>query len=507
MNLAHLFERLGPLLAAAPAGEAAALGRVVKGIAYDSRKVSTGTLFVALRGLVADGNAFVPQAISRGALAVVSEAEPRPDVTVPWARVTDARAAIAVLADAFFGEPSRRMTVVGVTGTNGKTTTAYVLSEIFEQAGMRTGLVGTIVYRAGAEERPASRTTPEAPDMQQMLRQMVDAGCQACVMEVSSHALALKRADGIRFRVGIFTNLTRDHLDFHGDMEAYFEAKRRLFQLLPPDGVAVVNVDDPRGRALLDTPRKVITYGIDRTADVAPGRLSYSLRGLDFMASTPCGPVHVQSRLVGRPNVYNILAAIAAAVALDLPVEAIERALAKLAGVPGRFEVVSSDSDDITVVVDYAHTDDALKNLLETARPLAHKRLITVFGCGGDRDRSKRPLMGAVVARLSDLVIVTSDNPRSEEPERIIEDIMRGIQPASQRGVVNGGRAHLKIVDRLQAIERAVSVAAPGDMVLIAGKGHERTQVIGERVLPFDDAAVAREALDRRRAARGGDVQ
>ncbi len=504
MTLARLIEHLGPLVVAAFGTDSAALARPVKGITYDSRRAGPGSVFVAMRGLVADGNAFVPQAAGRGAIAIVSEGEPRADVRVPWLRVTDARAALAVIADAFFGHPSGEMSVVGITGTNGKTTTAYLVSEIFTQAGIKCGMAGTILYRVGEEDRQASRTTPEASDMQQLLREMVDRGCGACAMEVSSHALALKRVDLITFRAAVFTNLTRDHLDFHGDMEAYFATKRRLFDLLPPDGVAVVNVDDPRGRSLVDTGRRTITYGIDRAADVTPGALSFSLDGLRFDANTPGGRVAVASRLVGRPNVYNIRAATAAAVGLEIPVEAIERGLASLAGVPGRFEIVSSADDQITVVVDYAHTDDALKNLLETARPLAPKRLITVFGCGGDRDRSKRPLMGAVVARLSDLVIVTSDNPRSEEPERIIEDIMRGIQPAAERARAAGPRRHLKIVERRQAIERAITLAEPGDMVLIAGKGHERTQIIGERTLPFDDAAVAREALDRRRAADGG---
>lgn len=504
MTLARLIEQLGPLVVASQATDAALLDRLVKAITYDSRRVAPGSVFVALHGLVADGNAFVPQAISRGAIAIVSEAAPRANVQVPWLRVSDARAALATIADVFFGHPSRDMAVAGVTGTNGKTTTAYLLSAIFGQAGVKCGLAGTILYRVGDEERAASRTTPEASDMQQILREMADRGCGACVMEVSSHALALKRADGIRFRAAIFTNLTRDHLDFHGDMDSYFASKRRLFDLLPEDGVGVVNVDDPRGRALLDVKRRIVTYAIDRPADVAAGPLSFSLRGLQFQISTPCGRVDISSRLVGRPNVYNILAATAAAVALELPVGAIERGVASLAGVPGRFEIVSTESDGITVVVDYAHTDDALKNLLETARPLAAKRLITVFGCGGDRDRSKRPLMGAVVSRLSDVVVVTSDNPRSEEPERIIEDILRGIQPAGERGRGAGPRpSHLTIVERRQAIERAIALAEPGDMVLIAGKGHERTQVIGERVLPFDDAAVAREALDRRRAAHG----
>jgi len=500
MTLADLVDALGPLLVASPATDRAALARPIKGIAYDSRRVAPGSVFVALRGLVADGNAFVPQAVGRGATGVVSEAEPRAEGQVPWIRVTDARAALAAIADAFFGHPSRQMSVVGITGTNGKTTTAYLLSEILEQAGIKCGLAGTILYRAGADQRPAARTTPEASDMQLLLREMVDQGCGACVMEVSSHALALKRADDIRFRAAVFTNLTRDHLDFHGDMDAYFASKRRLFELLPADGAAIVNVDDLRGRALLDVPHRIISYAIDRPADVTPGPLSFSLQGLAFQANAPCGPIAVHSRLVGRPNVYNILAAIATAVALDIPPGAVERGLESLAGVPGRFEIVSTPADAVTVVVDYAHTDDALKNLLETARPLAPQRLITVFGCGGDRDRSKRPLMGAVVARLSDVVVVTSDNPRSEEPDRIIEDILRGIPPAGERGQ---RRTPLTIVDRRQAIERAIAQAEPGDMVLIAGKGHERTQVIGERVLPFDDAAVAREALHRRRAAYG----
>jgi UDP-N-acetylmuramoyl-L-alanyl-D-glutamate--2,6-diaminopimelate ligase len=498
MILAELIDALGALVVASHATDGVALARPIKGIAYDSRRVAPGSAFVALRGLVADGNAFVPQAVGRGAIAVVSEAEPHTELQVPWVRVADARAALAAVADAFFGYPSHQMSVVGITGTNGKTTTAYLLSEIFGQAGIKCGLAGTILYRVGGEERPAARTTPEASDMQQLLREMVDQGCGACVMEVSSHALALKRADGIRFRAGVFTNLTRDHLDFHGDMDAYFASKRRLFDLLPADGAAIVNVDDPRGRSLLNVPRRIVSYGIDRPADVTPGPLSFSLNGLEFQAIAPYGPIAVQSRLVGRANVYNILAAIATAVALDVPPSAVERALRSLAGVPGRFEIVSTEADAITVVVDYAHTDDALKNLLETARPLAPRRLITVFGCGGDRDRSKRPLMGAVVARLSDVVVVTSDNPRSEEPDRIIEDILRGIPPAGERGQ---RRAPLTIVDRRQAIERAIALAEPGDMVLVAGKGHERTQVIGERVLPFDDAAVAREALHRRRAA------
>jgi UDP-N-acetylmuramoyl-L-alanyl-D-glutamate--2,6-diaminopimelate ligase len=336
-----------------------------------------------------------------------------------------------------------------------------------------------------------------------MLREMVNQGSGACVMEVSSHALALKRVDFLRFSAAVFTNLTRDHLDFHRNMDDYFAAKRRLFELLPEQAVAVVNLDDRRGAALTGIASRTVTYAIDAAADVAPVGLRSSLDGLTFDAPTPRGTVHIESRMVGRANAYNILAAVAAAVALDLPLPAIEQGIANLHAVPGRFQLVSDSRDDVRVVVDYAHTDDALKNLLETARPLAPGRIITVFGCGGDRDRTKRPLMGAVAARLSDVVVVTSDNPRSENPADILEQIKRGIVSPDDRARARGGQRDVRcltIVDRKEAIERAVREANPGDLILIAGKGHEKYQVIGERVLPFDDVDVARTALERRRA-------
>ena len=497
--------------------DGAVLGRTVKGVAYDSRKVSPGSLFVALKGQHADGLQFVPQALARGAMAVVSEAEPPADLKVPWIVVPDARRALAALAGAFFAHPSREMAVVGITGTNGKTTSAYLIGALFETAGTKCGILGTVVYRIGEQEREAARTTPEAPDVQLLLREMVDAGCGACAMEVSSHALALHRVDGTRFAAAVFTNLTRDHLDFHGDMETYFLAKRRLFELLPDDGVAIINADDARGAALSGFGRRTVTYGIDHAADVKAVEVSFSLGGLAFTADTPAGRVHVRSRLVGRPNVYNALATVATGVGLGLAPEIIERALAGVAGVPGRFQVVSDSGDDFTVVVDYAHTDDALKNLLETARPLATRQLITVFGCGGDRDRTKRPLMGAVAARLSDVVVVTSDNPRSEEPAAIIEEVKLGIVSPADRArpaepARNGQRTGqargpqlLAIVDRRAAIERAVDAAGAGDVVLIAGKGHEKYQQVGDKALPFDDVEVARAALARRRgSARRG---
>ncbi len=477
----------------------------VTAVTWDSRQSSPGSVFVALRGLRADGGAFVRDAVTRGAVAVVSEAPPPAGLEVPWLTVADARLALAVLAAAIEGRPSEALTLVGITGTNGKTTTSYLLASIFEAAGVVCGRIGTVGHRIGGREIETARTTPEAPELQRLLRDMVSAGCGACVMEVSSHALALRRADHLHFAAAIFTNLTRDHLDFHGDMEQYFVAKRRLFELLPDAGAGITNLDDRRGAEFAAATRRPVTYAIDAAADVRPGPLTFSLDGLSFDVRTPRGSLRLRSKLVGRPNAYNILAAVAAAVSLDVPFGAIEAGIAELTDVPGRFQVVSDRADEVRVVVDYAHTDDALKNLLETARPLATGRIITVFGCGGDRDKSKRPLMGAVAARLSDLVIVTSDNPRSEDPEQIIEDIKRGIVMPADRMPPRGqggpkATACLAITDRKAAIERAVRDARPGDLVLIAGKGHEKYQAVGDTVTPFDDVEVARAMLARRRS-------
>jgi UDP-N-acetylmuramoyl-L-alanyl-D-glutamate--2,6-diaminopimelate ligase len=475
---------------------APALAAPCRGVTHDSRLVEPGWVFVALRGVKSDGADFAPAAIASGAAAIVAEREASSPTSVPWIVVKDARLALAWLAAEFFGHPSRAMQVVGITGTNGKTTTSYLVAAIMDAAGTTCGLMGTVTYRIGTREVTATRTTPEAPELQHMMRQMVDAGCGACAMEVSSHALALRRADAIRYAGAIFTNLTRDHLDFHTHMEDYFAAKRRLFEMLPDDAPAAINVDDPRGAAVVDVARRPVTYAVNRAADVTPGPLSFSFSGLDFDARTPQGTVHVQSRLVGRPNVYNILAAVGVTAALGVRLDAIERGLQQLEGVPGRFERVSAAGDDITVLVDYAHTDDALRNLLEMARPLAKRRLITVFGAGGDRDRSKRPLMGMVAARLSDVVVVTSDNPRSEDPARIIDEVNLGAQPETRQG----GATVSAIVDRREAILHAVQQAEPGDVVLVAGKGHEKYQEIAGVSLPFDDVAVVREALKARRS-------
>jgi len=516
VTVAELLAALGDIApATGVAIDPATADRTVKSIVYDSRKASASSIFIAVKGQKADGSTFAAQAVSKGAMLVVAETARPAGIVAPWVVVPDPRLAMATLAARLYRHPSRELQVVGITGTNGKTTTAYLAAALFEAAGVRCGMLGTIVYRTGAEEHAATRTTPESVDVQQMLREMVTRGCGACAMEVSSHALAQRRVDELRFSVGVFTNLTRDHLDYHGDMESYFGAKRRLFELLGPTGTAVVNVDDPRGASLAGIAGRTLTYAIDRPADIRPVGLSHSLRGFAFEATSPVGPIQVRSRMVGRANVYNVLSAIGAAVASGLPVDAIERGLEGIDAVPGRFQVVSQADDDISVVVDYAHTDDALKNLLETARPLASKRLITVFGAGGDRDRTKRPLMGAVAARLSDLVIITSDNPRSEDPNRIIEEITRGVAVPAERTRPAESRegqpkytppkatAHMAIVDRKVAIERAISIAQPDDVVLLAGKGHEKYQVIGEREIPFDDVAIAREALAKRRAGRG----
>ncbi|PYR38213.1 MAG: UDP-N-acetylmuramoyl-L-alanyl-D-glutamate--2,6-diaminopimelate ligase [Acidobacteria bacterium] len=472
----------------------------VTGIAYDSRRACPGEIFVALKGQHADGTAFAVSAVERGVVGVVSEDASPPGFATPWISVESARLALAFLSAAFYGNPSTRLRVVGITGTNGKTTTAHLVASILEAATIRCGVIGTVAYRIGDVVRDATKTTPEAPELQSMLRAMVDAGCGACAMEVSSHALALRRVDGTTFAAGVFTNLTREHLDFHADMADYFRAKRRLFELLAPEASSVINIDDPRGPTLVDTVPHPLTYAINRAADVTPGPLSFSFDGLKLDVRTPRGVVHVASPLVGRPNVYNILAAVSTGVALNLTLSTIEKGIAALSGVPGRFQIVSRPGDEVTVIVDYAHTDDALRNLIETARPLTQGRLVTVFGCGGDRDRTKRPLMGAIASRLSDVVLITSDNPRSEDPQRIIEDIQRGLVPETRRPP--GAPGILAIPDRGEAIRKAIDLARPGDLVLIAGKGHEKYQVIGDRAFPFDDVAVAREALDHRRGSR-----
>ncbi len=488
----------------APAG--AANDSAVTGVTHDSRAVAPGSVFVAIRGEKLDGARFAQEAARRGAAAVVAES-PRPEgLSVPWFAVPDARLALSALAAVFYRRPSDALTVVGVTGTNGKTTSSYLMASIFDAAGRPCGRMSTTTVRVApgpGGENDAAHTTPEASDVQRLLREMADAGCRACAMEVSSHALMLSRVADVRFAAAIFTNLTRDHLDFHGDMQHYFAAKRRLFDMLPAGAPAIINLDDPRGAELAAGRPSVLTYALDRAADVRARHLQSTLEGLAFEADTPRGAVAIRSPLVGRPNAFNILGVVAAAVALGLPTEAIEAGIARLERVPGRFQVVSGSADDVRVIVDYAHTDVALKNVLETARPLTQGRLITVFGCGGDRDRTKRPLMGAVAARLSDFVILTSDNPRTEDPNRILDEIKLGLAPAPEPGAPpRSATPWVADVDRRRAIEQAVRAAKPGDLVVVAGKGHEKYQIIGDRTLAFDDVEVAQAALVERRGAR-----
>lgn len=477
--------------------DAALRDQTVTAVDYDSRRVEPGAVFVAIEGQRFDGSAFARDAEAQGALLVVAASEPPPGFRSPWVQVADARVALAELAAALAGDPSHDLTVVGVTGTNGKTTTTYLLTAIFEAAGWRCGQIGSVGYRTGAREDVAQRTTPEAPDIQSLLREMVDHGCRACVMEVSSHALAMHRVDQIRFGSGVFSNLTRDHLDYHPNMTDYFGAKQRLFEMLPPGAPAVINLDDPYGRQLVETVARPLTYAVDSAADVVPERIDSTLSGTALDVRTPRGTIRLQTHLPGRLNVYNVLAATAAAVALEVPSDAIARGVAGLSGVPGRFEVVSLPADDLYVLVDYAHTDDALRAVLGATRKLCDGRLISVFGCGGDRDASKRPLMGAVAARLSDRVVLTSDNPRSEDPMTIIDEIRRGIESSTSPETVP---AHVAIVDRAEAIAHAIETAEPGDAIVIAGKGHETDQQIGDERRSFDDRVVAQSALARRRA-------
>ena len=452
----------------------------VTGLAYDSRAVTPGTLFFCVPGFRTDGHDFAPDAVARGAAALVVE---RPlDLGVPEVRVESVRAAMAPAAARFYGDPTSELQVVGITGTNGKTTSAFLVRAVLEAAGRPCGLLGTVTSVVGGSEREVVRTTPEAIDLQRDFREMLDAGDRACAMEVSSHALALRRADAIHWAATLFTNLSRDHLDFHADMEDYFLAKRRLFQEAP--GAAAINVDDPYGRRLAAEVPAATTFAVDRDAGWRALEVETGLRGSRFRVRSPAGELDVRSPLPGRFNVANVLGALAATVALGVEPAVAVGALADAGRVPGRFEPVE-EGQDFAVLVDYAHTPDSLENVLAAARELTARRLICVFGCGGDRDPGKRPLMGAVARRLADAVIVTSDNPRSEEPEAIIAQILEGT-----------GDGVEAIVDRRAAIERAVELAQPGDVVVIAGKGHEQGQELaGGRMVPFDDVTVTREAL------------
>jgi UDP-N-acetylmuramyl-tripeptide synthetase len=465
-------------------------------VTHDSRQVRAGWLFVAIRGEKSDGNRFAVEVSEAGAAGVISE-QPRPaDFRGGWIRVGEARHALALAAAEVHGHPSRELKLVGITGTNGKTTTAYLVAAVVEAAGTPTALISTVEYRVAGERSPALHTTPEASDVQRLLRRAVAAGCRVAVMEASSQALDLRRCDALRFEVAAFTNLTQDHLDYHGTMDEYFDAKRRLFdgRLGETPRASVLNVDDEYGARLYEevtgAGRPAIRYALDGEAEVTARGVESSLGGTRLRLLTPEGEREVLSPLVGRPHVYNILTAAGVAHALGLGLDATAAALATCGGAPGRFERVAHEGD-FAVVVDYAHTDDALRNVLRTAREVARGRVVTVFGCGGDRDRTKRAPMGEAAASLSDVVIATSDNPRTEDPEAILRDVEEGLRAA--------GRPYLKVVDRREAIHRAVAEARAGDIVVVAGKGHEDYQIVGNEKRHFDDREVAREALAARR--------
>ena len=467
----------------------------VADVTHDSRQAREGSLFAAVRGGQLDAHSFINQVMEQGAVGIISELEPPPDFKGAWLEVAEIRRAMALAAAEIHHHPSREIQLVGITGTNGKTTTTYLVASIAESAGEPVAMTTTVEYRIDNERWKAERTTPEATDMQRLLRRAVEAGCRMAVMESSSQAIDLHRCDALQYSVAVFTNLTRDHLDYHGTMDSYFAAKRRLFDgsLGGTPKTSVINVDDDRGRELADqlegSGTDVVRFALNADADVTATGVEHSLEGMHFTLRTPAGEQELHSPLVGRPHIYNILAATATGLALGYTLDVIARAIETCTGAPGRFERVPH-TGDFAVVVDYAHTDDALLNVLGTARDVAHGRVITVFGCGGDRDRSKRAPMGEAAANLSDVVILTSDNPRTEDPLRILEDVEVGIRVTT--------KPYEKIADRRKAIQRAIMEARTGDLVVIAGKGHEDYQIIGRETFHFDDKEVAREALAAR---------
>ncbi|RJQ57045.1 MAG: UDP-N-acetylmuramoyl-L-alanyl-D-glutamate--2,6-diaminopimelate ligase [Nitrospiraceae bacterium] len=472
----------------------------IRGIAYDSRDVREGYLFVAVKGFSVDGHDYINDAVNRGAAAVVSQkagAELKSAIQfatwkdAAFIEVSDSREALALVSAVFYGRPSESLSLVGITGTNGKTTTSFITKNIIDAGGKRAGLMGTICYITGDERTPATHTTPESSDLQRCLSEMVYNKMDYAVLEVSSHALALKRIEGCAFKTAAFTNFTQDHLDFHGTMEEYFRAKRRIFSYLAADGAAVLNLDDPRIRPLAQTlDCNVITCGLEEGAMIRAENIEEArgkrqeARGIAFDVKTPKGGFTVESQLLGKFNVYNILMSVGIAYSLGMSEEVIRQGVRNTRPVEGRFENID-EGQGYLCIVDYAHTDDALKKLIQSARPLTKGRLITVFGCGGNRDRTKRPLMGSIASELSDFILVTSDNPRNEDPEEIINDILKGI--SRDNYTVRPGRA--------EAIKEAVLMAKEGDTVLVAGKGHEDYQEIKGVRHHFSDKEVLRKAI------------
>ena len=487
MLLKQLVEGLPMLRSEGP------LERMVAGVTADSRRLSPGMVFVAVPGENHDGHDFISAAIDRGAAAVICERNGFSSGRATKVKVADARAALAIAAANFHGHPSRKLKVIGVTGTNGKTTVSFMVKHLLEAAGIRAGLLGTIRYEIGDRVLPAQRTTPESSEVQAFMAQMIRAGCEACVMEVSSHALAQKRVHGVDFDLGIFTNLTQDHLDFHGDMESYYEAKKQLFTSIqsgPKPGAAVLNIDDSFGSRLArETSAEVqLTYGFDEAAKLRATDFQLGHGETSFIAETPAGRLPVKMPLIGRHNIYNALAAIGAGLALRLPGERIQAALRTLPPVPGRLERISA-GQPFSVFVDYAHTDDALQHVLRTVREITPGRVLLAFGCGGARDNEKRAKMGRIAALLADHTIITSDNPRRESPVSIAAQIESGFR------TIRSDQFTVQL-DRARAIRQLVRRAQPGDTVLIAGKGHETYQEFEGTVVPFDDRVHAQEALE-----------
>lgn len=466
-------------------------------IQIDSRKVTSGDLFICLPGHTVDGHDFAAQAAEKGAAALIVERH-LPEVNLPQLLVKDSRLAMAVLANVYYHFPSRRMRVIGVTGTNGKTTTTYLIDSILQNEHKKTGLIGTINRKVNGSVFPMSGTTPEALDLQKYLHEMAEGKTEYCVMEVSSHALEQGRVKGTDFRTAIFTNLTQDHLDYHKTMDEYRAAKALFFSRLGNGysadmgerKYAVLNADDPAAAFFAkQTAAEVLTYGVDHTADVTASGIKITARGTEFHVDTFRGSADISLQMVGKFNVYNALAAITAALLEDIPLERIKASLEAVKGVDGRVEAVN-EGQPYAVIVDYAHTPDGLENVLKTVNEFAERKVITVFGCGGDRDRTKRPQMGAIAGKYSDYVFVTSDNPRTEDPQGILLDIEAGLKESG----VPASRYELR-EDRHEAIHKAIEMASPGDVVLIAGKGHETYQLIGGKVFDFDDRLVAKEAI------------
>ncbi len=486
MQLKTLLAGLSPRAIVGPAD------RDVESIAYDSRRAQRNSMFVALRGEKSDGHAFIAQAIEKGAAVIVAERE-ADQSPATWVQLENTRSALADLAANFYQRPTRRLKMAAVTGTNGKTTTTFLIKHICEKAGTRCGLIGTVRYEIADRILPAVRTTPEALEVQELLAQMVNAGCKAAAMEVSSHAIAQDRVRGLEWDVAVFTNLTQDHLDFHGTMENYFESKLKLFtdlakQPTKKKAIAIVNIDDRYGERLLERLEKdfpVVTYGMSARADFRASNYRPEFSGTSYQLDARGKSYLVRVPLIGRFNVANSLAALAAAHSLGISVRDAVLSLAKSPQVPGRLEAVEAKRQ-FQVFVDYAHTPDALLNVLKTARELSPRKLIVVFGCGGDRDRQKRPLMARAADENADFSIITSDNPRKEDPDAIIAEVEKGFR--SDR--------YEKIADRTEAIARAIALAQPRDIVLIAGKGHETYQEFADHTIPFDDIQIAKRALE-----------